>query len=61
MPRWSGWYWTTSSSNTHRIRPSLYDTFPAVAGEARRIVKRSTLEFHHTPKHASTLAEHGGD
>ena len=41
--------------NTHRPA-SRYETFPPA--EARRIVKR--LEFHHTPKHASWLNEHGG-
>ena len=42
--------------NTHRPA-SRYETFPPA--ESRHIVKR--LEFHHTPKRASWLNEHGGD
>ena len=48
MPRWSGWYWTTSTPTSSN---SLYEAFEPC--EARRIAQR--LEFHYTPTHGSWL------
>ena len=48
MPRWSGWYWTTSTPTS-----SAHSTKHLRQCEARRIAQR--LEFHYTPTHGSWL------